>query len=185
MASAISAPPITIDQYLLFKSPAGYHDELINGRIIVSPDPKPLHLDIAENLFHLLRAAVGSPYKVGQRINLYFPSHNSMPSPDVFVIDRVSWNNSRAANEYPAGSKVLLAAEVVSPGNRSGSIRKKAEIYQKNGIELWVVYPNKQQVKVYRPGHPVMQFLANDDAVLSLPPMLPQSTIKITEIFAL
>jgi len=37
------------------------------------------------------------------------------------------WRKSRAANEYPGGSKVLLVVEVVSPGSRSNAIRKKAE----------------------------------------------------------
>ncbi len=56
MASALSAPPITIEQYLTFESPEGYRDELINGKIIVSPEAKPLHFDIAENLYELLKA---------------------------------------------------------------------------------------------------------------------------------
>ena len=188
MASAISAPPITIEQYLTFESPEGYHDELINGRIVVSPDPKPLHLDIAENLFDLLRAAVGDAYKVGQRINLRFPAENSMPSPDVFVLDRDSWNAARAANEYPLGSKALLVVEVISPGNRGNGLRIKAELYQKNSIELWVVYPTKREVKVYRPGNPVMHLSANhlsanSDAAVGFPPTLPQTAIRVADIF--
>jgi len=184
MASAI-APPITIEQYLAFESPAGYHDELINGNIIVSPDPKPLHLDIAENLFHLLRAAVGDAYKVGQRINLRFPAHNSMPSPDVFVMEMAAWKDSRAANEYPDGSKVLLVVEVVSPGNRSNAIRKKADLCQKNSLEAWIVYPKKQQIKIHRPGHPTMTLSAQDNALVSLPPALPGNSISIAQLFKL
>jgi hypothetical protein len=54
MASALPVPPITIEQYLTFESPEGFRDELINGRIIMSPEPKVLHVDVADNLYRLL-----------------------------------------------------------------------------------------------------------------------------------
>ena len=48
MSSSVKAPPITVQQYLGFRSPPGYRDELINGEIVVSPERKPLHHDLAE-----------------------------------------------------------------------------------------------------------------------------------------
>jgi Uma2 family endonuclease len=112
MASALSAPPITIEQYLAFESPDGYRDELINGRIIVSPEPKALHFDVAENVIDLLKSACSKkPHKVAQRMNLRFPDVDSMPGPDVFVIDRAEWQRVRTEEIYPDGSKVLLAVE--------------------------------------------------------------------------
>ncbi len=156
MAFAVSSPPITIEQYLAFESPEGYRDELINGRIIVSRQPKALHFDVAENIFELLKAACNTKlHKVAQRMNLRFPDVNSMPSPDVFVIDGPEWQRVRTEEVYPDGSKVLLAVEVISPSNRPTPIREKVAIYVGHGIETWVVEPKKQEVKVHRPGEPI------------------------------
>jgi Uma2 family endonuclease len=106
MASALSAPPITIEQYLTFESPDGYRDELINGRIIVSPEAQPLHSDVAENLYELLKSTCNRKlHKVGQRMNLRFPEVDSMPSPDLFVIDLAEWQRARA--EEDVGSEEI------------------------------------------------------------------------------
>ena len=143
MASALSAPPITIEQYLAFESPDGYRDELINGRIIVSPAAKPLHSEVAGNLYELLKAA-GKPklHRVSQRMNLRFPDVHSMPSPDVFVIDLAEWHRARSAEIYPDGAKVLLAVEVISPVT-AAPLAEKVAIYVDHGIETWVVEPKK------------------------------------------
>jgi len=156
MASAFSAPPITIEQYLAFESPNGYRDELINGRIIVSPGAKPLHSDVADNLYELLKAACNRKlHRVSQRMNLRFPDVDSMPSPDVFVIDLAEWQRARSAEIYPDGAKVLLAVEVISPSNRPIPLAEKVVIYVDHGIETWVVEPKKREVKVHRHGEPV------------------------------
>jgi Uma2 family endonuclease len=155
MASALPIPPITIDQYLAFEAPEGFRDELINGRIIVSPEPKALHYDVADNLYRLLTKAAGKKYRVAQRVNLQFPAVNSMPSPDVFVIHLAEWKRARLDDIYPHGAKVLLAVEVISPSNRPGPLGDKIAIYVRHGLEAWVVDPKKQEVKVHRRGEPV------------------------------
>ncbi len=150
MASALSvAPPITIEQYLTFESPEGFRDELISGRIIVSPEPKLLHFDIADNLYRLLTKAAAKKFRVGQRVNLQFPDANSMPSPDVFVLDATEWKRARLANVYPDGSQLQLAVEVLSPSNRKPALQAKISIYTSHGIEAWLVDPRQQEVKVY------------------------------------
>ena len=157
MASALSAPPITIEQYLAFESPDGYRDELINGRIIVSPEAKPLHSDVADNLCDLLKDACDKKlHRVSQRMNLRFPDVDSMPSPDVFVMDLAEWQRARKEETYPYGAKVLLAVEVISPSNRPGPLAEKVAIYVEHGIETWVVEPKKQEVKVHRRGEPLI-----------------------------
>ena len=167
MASVPSAPPITIEQYLSFESPNGYRDELINGRIIVSPEPKALHFDVSENVFELLKGACNKElHKVAQRMNLCFPDVNSMPSPDVFVINLAEWQRVRTEEVYPDGSKVLLAVEVISPSNRPNPLREKVAIYVGHGIETWVVEPKKQEVKVHRRGEPLIEASLSLQSVL-------------------
>ncbi len=88
-------------------------------------------------------------------MNLRFPDVDSMPSPDVFVIDLAEWQRARSAEIYPDGAKVLLAVEVISPSNRPTPLAEKVAIYVDHGIETWVVEPKKQEVKVHRHGDPV------------------------------
>jgi len=123
MASALSVPPSTVEQYLTFESPEGVRDELINGKIVVSPEPKALHFDIVDNLYKLLTKAAGKKYRVVQRVNLQFPEVNSAPSPDVHVIELAEWKRARMENVYPDGSRMLLAVEVLSPSNRKPALQ--------------------------------------------------------------
>jgi Uma2 family endonuclease len=61
-------------------------------------------------------------------MNLRFPDVDSMPSPDVFVIELAEWHRARSEEVYPEGSKVLLAVEVVSPSNRPAPLSEKVAI---------------------------------------------------------
>jgi Uma2 family endonuclease len=50
----LKAPPITIEQFEAFESFPGLRDELIRGEIVLSPQPKPFHQQIAKNIERLL-----------------------------------------------------------------------------------------------------------------------------------
>lgn len=62
-----------------------------------------------------------------------------------------------------------LAVEVVSPGNTTEEINEKVELYLKHGVRLvWVVYPARQKVHVYRPqqeGRASVAFLGIEDSL--------------------
>ena len=131
----------------------------------MSPEPKLLHFDVADNLYRLLAKAAGRKYRVGQRVNLQFADVNSMPSPGVFVIALAEWKRARLEDVYPDGSRVLLAVEVLSPGNRKPALQSKINIYTKHGIEAWLVDPKLQEVKVYS-GKKVRTASLNDGSVL-------------------
>jgi Uma2 family endonuclease len=183
MSSATKAPPITVQQYLGFESPPGFRDELINGRIIVSPEPKPLHHDVALNVFNLLQSAVGTSFKTGMRINMTMEELNSAPSPDVWVVDREKWRAARAANTYPENAPIL-AVEVVSPSNRKRHIREKVDLYlNTGGAAVWVVYPKRREVSVFVSGAAERRYGMDD--VLLLPAPLPQRRIALADIFHL
>ena len=178
MASALPfIPPITIEQYLAFEAPEGFRDELINGRIVVSPEPKALHFDVADNLYHLLTKAAGKRYRVAQRMNLRFPDVNSMPSPDVFVIQMAEWKRVRLRDSYPEGSEVLLAVEVLSPSNRKPALQSKINIYTSHGIEAWLVDPKQQEVKVFTGSKVRTASLKNKSALQWNAKSLPLSAI--------
>jgi Uma2 family endonuclease len=183
MSSVIKAPPITVQQYLGFESPPGFRDELINGRIVVSPEPKPLHHDVAENVFELLKAAVGPSFKAGMRINMTMEALNSAPSPDAWVVDREKWRAARGANTYPENAPIL-AVEIVSPSNRKRHIREKVDLYlQTGGAAVWVIYPKRREISVFTAGAGERRYGIADH--LTLPPPLPERSIAMADLFRL
>jgi Uma2 family endonuclease len=183
MSSVTKGPPITVQQYMGFESPPGFRDEPINGRIIVSPEPKPLHHDVALNVFKLLEAAVGQRYKTGMRINMTMEELNSAPSPDVWVVDREKWRAARAANTYPENAPIL-AVEVVSPSNRKRHIREKVDLYlTTGGAAVWVVYPKRREICIYTPGAPERRYGIGE--MIELPAPLAEQRIAIADILRL
>lgn len=185
MSTTLKAPPITIEQYLCFQAPRGFRDELINGEIVLSPDAKPLHYDVCERIYNLLNKAEFSKehWKIAQRVNIRFRNEHSMPSPDVFVIDRAAWIAARKANQYPDVSPVLVV-EVVSRANTRKAIRSKTELYLRNGTAaVWVVYPKRLHIEVYSTKAITPSIHASGDT-LTLP--LPLSgAVEVLKVFEL
>jgi Uma2 family endonuclease len=176
--------PVTIRKYLNFRAPAGFRDELLYGKIVLSPEPKPLHFDIAENLFELLKALAPKQFKVAQRVNLSFPSVRSMPSPDVFVLPREDWRKARTASGYPEGKSVILAIEILSPSNRKKNIDPKVKLYNHHGIEAWVVNPKTCKITRHTTSS---SSVYEKDQSISLPSRLTQirKAIPLLSIFKL
>ena len=149
MSTAPKFPPITIEQYLGFEAPEGSRDELIEGEVVVSADPMPLHHDVAENIFFALKKAIGPQFKAGTRINFQMLETNSMPSPDIWVIEQQEWRKARENKTYPTGSPIL-AIEVISPSNMKRRVEQKTYLYLDGGSsQVWCVNPAKHEVIVH------------------------------------
>lgn len=148
--STTAVQPITIDQFLRFQAPRGFRSELINGDIVLSPDPKAPHYDVCERLHEALKQVCPEPkYKVLQRINLRLKNTYQMPSPDVMVIDYGSWVDAQSSG-YPAVTPFLVA-EVVSRSNTKKAVTAKVQVYLEEGIpEVWVIYPKRFSAEVHR-----------------------------------
>jgi Uma2 family endonuclease len=149
MSAASTPVPITVEQYEHFEGYPGLRDELIYGEIVMSPQPKPLHQEIALHVYELLSVLLkGSPYIARLDTNIKFPALNSMPAPDVFVVRRDGWLKACREEAY-LDITPLLVAEVISPANRKSRVEQKVEIYRTSGVaEVWVVYPKKRTVRV-------------------------------------
>jgi len=160
----------------------GFRDELVYGRILVSPERKPLHFVIADNIYKLLESAAGRKYWVAQRINLHFPSAASMPSPDVFVIAREAFRAAIRASSYPEGNAAILAVEVLSPSNRKKHIDSKVALYLDSGIEVWVVNPKKAEIQVHKADE-VRTVRPDAEKKLFLPTALGGKAISPARIF--
>ncbi len=80
-----------------------------------------------------------------------------------------------------------LAVEVVSPGNSSTELNTKIKKYMKHGTRLlWIVYPEKQTVAVYRPiatGQEAHVEFLDLDGFLDGADVLPGFKLALREIF--
>lgn len=146
MATVPVAPPITVEQYLGFEGYPGLRDELINGRIILSPKPKPHHQEVGCNVLFALRDVFkNSAYVVRHDSNIRFDQANSMPAPDVFVVRREAWLRAIQEENYLT-EPPLLVVEVLSPANRRRKVEEKAELYLRNGVaHVWICDPKRGQ----------------------------------------
>ena len=142
-------PPISVEQYERFEGYPGLKDELIWGEIVLSPQPKPRHQQVAKNLSRLLDSALShQSYTSQQNSNIRFSAANSMPAPDVFVIAKEQWNAACKNDDYLSDVPVLVA-EILSPANRKRRGEEKVQLYLSLGVKaVWLIYPKKQSVEV-------------------------------------
>lgn len=146
MATVSVVPPITVEQYLGFEGYPGLRDELINGEIVLSPQPKAHQREVAYNVqFALDEIFKSSAYVVRCDSNVRFDQANSMPAPDVFVASRESWLRAIKEEGY-LSEPPLLVVEVLSPANRRRRVQEKAELYLRNGVaHVWICDPQRSQ----------------------------------------
>ena len=177
----LKAPPITVEQYEAFEGFPGLRDELINGEIVLSPQPKPLHQQVSENIGALLNKVLGDEFVAKQNSNIRFREANSMPAPDVFVVSRADWRKACESDQY-LDTPPLLAVEVISPANRKFRVSQKIEIYLSNGVsEVWVSYPKKRLLRTHRMGQ-VTEHSEADSVTLPQP---LRGEIKVGDMFLL
>jgi Uma2 family endonuclease len=76
-----------------------------------------------------------------------------------------------------------LAVEVVSPGNRFATIMKKVAEYLEVGVALvWVVYPKRREVVIYRASDEQTISLHEHDVIENLTE-LPGFRCSVSEFF--
>jgi Uma2 family endonuclease len=144
MATALVTPPITVEQYLGFEGYPGLRDELINGRIVLSPQPKPHHQHVVQNLYRLLWVAFeNSRFFVAMNSNIRFDQANSMPAPDVFVVSKKAWFEAIEREDYLQEAP-LLVVEVLSPANRKKHVEEKTRLYLERGVQHVLIADPKQ-----------------------------------------
>ena len=114
----------------------GNRYELIDGLLIVSPAPKPLHQRAVSRLFLLLHEACPTDHEV-----LFAPldvalSDDTVLQPDL-VLARISDFSERDLPTAP-----LLAVEVLSPSTRGRDLLLKKERLERAGCRhYWVMDP--------------------------------------------
>jgi Uma2 family endonuclease len=116
--------------------------EIIDGGLVMTPAPVPMHQDVSLEVAIRLREALrrtGAPGHVYIAAVDVWGSGTDVVQPDVLV--------TRAP--APAGAKhlaiqdVLLAIEITSPSSRRRDLRRKSDWYRRHGVPCyWVIDPD-------------------------------------------
>jgi Uma2 family endonuclease len=179
---------LTYDDFLLFPDDGKRH-ELIDGEHYVTPSPITAHQRIVGNLHYYLRL-----YLQGRPVGELFvaPYDVVLSNIDVVEPDLVYISARRRAERLTAkhlrGAPTLVI-EVGSPGTRKRDETIKRRLYERSEVEeYWVVDPELQTVRVYRPvsnagfGKPTELSAEAGDVLTS--PLFPGLALPLHDIFS-
>jgi Uma2 family endonuclease len=163
----------------------GDRHELIDGELIVSPSPVPVHQIIVKNLtvqlaLHIDARNLGT--LIPSPIDVKFSSDNVL-IPDLIFI---SGDRPDAIGEKAVLSAPDLVVEILSPGTRRRDLTVKQSLYARFGVpEYWIVDPDAKAVTVLTliDGRFEPVPLTEDGAIRSL--VLPDLALTMAQVFAL
>ncbi|SPF34851.1 conserved hypothetical protein [Candidatus Sulfopaludibacter sp. SbA4] len=129
--------------------------ELLEGELIEMPPAKRKHNRTSERLFRRLDAAVRKLHRRGQAAGLGDTHHE-----EGYLLGPVTWlkpdvsitHANQPEGDYFEGAPAL-AVEVISESNTPRKIARKVEAFLAHGsVEVWVIYPDRRQLLLYRKG---------------------------------
>lgn len=156
---------------------------LIAGEFFEVAPPNGAHGRMTSNLALLLgnfvvQNALGQTY-IGDTGFLLERNPETVLAPDLSFIARERIpENDDAYLEVPPD----IAIEVVSASNRAGEIERRVAIYLAAGVrQVWIVYPTRRQVAIYKPEDDLQVF--TDAQVINCSPELHGLVVPVAQIF--
>ena len=144
--------PISTIEELLALPEDGLRHELLDGEHIVTPTPRPAHERMVQELWFVLRSAIGERTDLeafGARADMRLGAR-TLVQPDVFVIQNPAAGRVRDWAEAPIP---LLAVEVLSPSTAARDRGSKRRWYLRAGVEeYWIVDLDARLVERWRQG---------------------------------
>jgi Uma2 family endonuclease len=130
---------VTLEEWDALELDEARRWELVEGGIVMTPRPRPLHQVVSFNLAQLIRRALPDSLVVLLEVEITvearFPP--TVRDPDLVVVNR-SVVDRNPVRVDP--TDVVLVIEIVSPGSRRTDRVMKAYEYAKAGIEhYWIV----------------------------------------------
>ena len=123
----------------------GFRYELVDGMLLVSPAPVPVHQRAVLETAVLLRSACSPDLEVFVAPLDYQPSRVSSVQPDVLVV------RQDAIGPENVTSGVVLAVEVASPSTRKKDRLLKHALYAESGVPAyWIVDPATPSLTVWQ-----------------------------------
>jgi Uma2 family endonuclease len=121
----------------------GRRHELVDGMLLVTPAPKPIHQTAGFELAHRLRLCCPRSLKVFVAPVDFRPTSQRSLQPDVLVCHRKD-----IGPDYIERT-LLLAVEVISPSSRMADLRLKRGVYEEAGVtSYWIFDPVREVLTV-------------------------------------
>ena len=185
MSSQTQTVAFTYEDYLLFRDDGNRH-ELIDGDHFMTPAPSTKHQRVSINLSTLLKN-----YLVQHPIGTGFtaPCDVVLSNIDVVQPDLLFVSAARTSliTEQNIQGPPDLVIEILSETTRKTDEIVKRKLFERYGVaEYWIVDPELEIVKVYRPtdqGYARVEELAHEAEGRLSTPLLPGLDIPLSEIF--
>ncbi len=138
----------TYNDYLSLND--GFFYQLINGELVMTASPSPLHQRISKTIEFLLVQYVEKKKKIGEifhaPIDVYF-EENEVYQPDIIFISN---EKSAIIEDTKINGAPDLIVEILSPNNAYYDLKHKKKIYEKHGVkEYWIVDPVEKSMEIY------------------------------------
>jgi len=186
MKPAGSDVKLTYDDFLQFPDDGKRH-ELIDGEHYVTPSPNTKHQQVSGNLHWLIRSYL-ERHPIGKVF--YAPFDVLFSQFDVVEPDLLFVSSARLSEVVTLKHVIRapdLIVEIGSPSTRRRDETIKRRLYERSGVkEYWIVDPDVDVVRVYRPGEgsytrPLELSLEAGDTLTT--PLLPGLELLLGQIF--
>lgn len=183
MATA-TTPLITAEEFGRRPDP-GHPEELVRGRIVRMPPPKPRHGEICMNMGFHLRLHVHE-HDLG-RVLCNDSGVITQRGPDTVRGADVAYYSYDRAPRGPLPDRYLdvppeLVAEVLSPDDRWPNVLEKVAEYLNAGVlAVLVLDPERRMIQVFTPDEPVR--ILGDSDELTLPGLLDDFRVAVRLFF--
>lgn len=183
-----SAAKLTLYDYERFLEDGQRH-EIIDGVEVVTAQPVLRHQRVLGRLYIAVNEVVLAHADGGE---VFFAPAGVILSPhDIVEPDLLYVSGARRAimEKYVHGAPDIVA-EVLSPSSRRTDESLKKARYELFGVvELWIVDPDADVIRVYRRervgggfGQPIELGVERDDVLAT--PLLPALSVRLVELFA-
>jgi Uma2 family endonuclease len=185
MATALETKLLTAEEFMAADLGEGIF-ELVRGEIVEVPRPTPEHGRVCVNAVYVLES-FGRQTGLGYAISndsavLTERDPDTVRGPDVCFYTHARWPRSQLGKGLPPVPPDL-AVEVYSAGNRRGEMNKKISEYLEVGTLLvWIIYPAKRTVAIYR-ADDEFPLTLGEDAVIENLPELPGFRCSVSDFF--
>lgn len=140
--------PFTVDDLFALPDDSNRY-EIFDGSLVLSPPPAVPHVSATTRLRRLLDRALPEGYWVTEGIGIY-ATERDYYIPDLAIVSEGSLAGSRNGIRP---DEVLLAVEVVSPGNPSNDHVWKRRNYAKFEIaHYWIADPRDKTLRILELG---------------------------------
>ena len=139
MATPVQGPPLvhggpwTIEDWLALPETVGQKCELVDGTLVMSPNPAPRHQRLLHRVVVALNAAAPPELEVLMGINVQTGADRVL-IPDLAVVDCPGFEQVMIGVEH-----LMLAVEIVSPTSRTHDRITKRQLYAEAGVPHYVV----------------------------------------------